>query len=76
MFIFLSFLDSKSNLCRQFVFYEKNAIPHPAIPDCTNSLFGVEVIWEAEFDPTRFVQGLQVFRAELLTDYGGSDLST
>jgi hypothetical protein len=44
MFIFLSFLDSKSNLCRQFVFYEKNAIPHPAIPDCTNSLFGVEVI--------------------------------
>jgi hypothetical protein len=49
---------------------EQQAIPHPAISDTTHKLIGVEVMWEAEFNPTCFVKGPQVFRGKLKIETG------
>jgi glutamine cyclotransferase len=49
---------------------EQEAIPHPAVSDSTHKLFGVEVMRKAEFDPTCFVQGLQVLRGKLKIETG------
>src|SRR3981081_1365610 len=44
---------------------EQEAIPHSAIPDCTNHFSLVNTLGESEFDLTCSIEGFQLFGGEL-----------
>src|SRR3979411_922710 len=49
---------------------DQEAIPHSAIPDCTNHFFLINTLGEFELDLACFVEGFQLFEGEFQIQTG------
>ena len=61
---------SRSQILPETLTLEQEAIPHPAMPDCTHHFFLAKMLREAEFNSTRFVQALPLFGGEFQIQTG------
>jgi hypothetical protein len=61
---------SRSQILPETLTLEQEAIPHPAMPDCTHHFFLVKMLREAEVNSTRFVQALPLFGGEFQIQTG------
>src|SRR6266481_5295196 len=49
---------------------KQQAIPHAAIPDCTNHFSLVNTLWKSEFDSACSIEGFQLFGGEFQIQTG------